>query len=228
PRLTVKETDYGFLYGGRRTIGDGRYYWRVTHWMAPTSTLIPGSGSRAARTLVPIDDGHALSATLLYNPDVPLPEAERASWFWGRLGKGDLDLHPFRLPDGYVIDTWRPDRTVENDYLIDRNYQRTTKFSGIAGSPADEDRAITETMERPGIDRTREHLGTTDVAIIALRRRLLREVRQLQEGVEPPLARNGRAFAVRGFDVVTNEADFNELVKDFAGELAVPAGGVGA
>jgi phenylpropionate dioxygenase-like ring-hydroxylating dioxygenase large terminal subunit len=223
PRLTVKETDYGFLYGGRRNVGSGRYYWRVTHWMAPTATLIPGSGSRAARILTPIDDGHALSATLLYNPDGPLAEAEKAGWFWGRLTAGDLALQPFRLRDGYVIDTWRPERTVDNDYLIDRGYQRSTKFSGIAGSPADEDRAITETMERPTIDRTREHLGTTDVAIIALRRRLLREVRQLQHGVEPPLARNGRAFAVRGFDVVSPQEDFNQLIRELASELAAPA-----
>ncbi|MDE3077479.1 MAG: Rieske 2Fe-2S domain-containing protein, partial [Chloroflexota bacterium] len=35
PRLTVIETDYGFVYGGRRTKPSGDYYWRVTQYLLP-------------------------------------------------------------------------------------------------------------------------------------------------------------------------------------------------
>jgi hypothetical protein len=35
-------------------------------------------------------------------------------------------------------------------------------------------------------DRTREHLGTSDKTIIALRRLFLKAVREIQEGKEPP------------------------------------------
>ena len=226
PRLTVKETPQGFLYGGRREAGDGRYYWRITQWAVPAATLIPGSTTRASRFLVPIDDHHAVSSLVLCNPDGPLPENERKTWFWGRLVSDELELQPFTLPDGYVIDTWRPERTVENDFLIDREYQRTTKFSGIGGSPADEDRAITETMERPLLDRSREHLGTTDVAIIALRRRLLRDVKALQQGIEPPRPQ-GRDFAIRSFDIVSPHEDFEVLLGEISDQLVVPAAALG-
>ena len=42
PQLTVKETDYGFTYGSRRGPEEGNYYWRVTQWMLPMFSLIPG------------------------------------------------------------------------------------------------------------------------------------------------------------------------------------------
>jgi len=35
-------------------------------------------------------------------------------------------------------------------------------------------------------DRTREHLGTSDKTIVALRRLFLKAVREIQEGKEPP------------------------------------------
>ena len=35
-------------------------------------------------------------------------------------------------------------------------------------------------------DRTREHLGTSDVGVIALHQRLLGAVRDVREGVDPP------------------------------------------
>ena len=41
PQLTVKETDYGFVYGSRRDVGDGEYYWRVTQFILPFYSLIP-------------------------------------------------------------------------------------------------------------------------------------------------------------------------------------------
>ena len=42
--------------------------------------------------------------------------------------------------------------------------------------------------------------------IIQVRRRLMRSVRQLMEGQEPPEARNGGAFRVRSLDIVLPKA----------------------
>src|SRR4051794_10822010 len=40
-------------------------------------------------------------------------------------------------------------------------------------------------------DRTKEHLGTSDAAVIAVRRRLIRAVRELAQGIEPVGAQHG-------------------------------------
>jgi hypothetical protein len=49
----------------------------------------------------------------------------------------------------------------------------------------------------PIVDRSREHLGSSDTAIIAMRRMLLGAARALQNGEAPPAAAGGAIFAVR-------------------------------
>jgi hypothetical protein len=46
-------------------------------------------------------------------------------------------------------------------------------------------------------DRTKEHLGTADLAVIQGRRRLLRGARDLMAGIEPYAASHGEAYHVR-------------------------------
>ncbi len=216
PRLTVHETQYGFVYGGRRTIGPDQYYWRLTHWLAPSGSQIPGSSSRSARVLVPIDDYTTFSFSIFYNTERPLTDDERQS-------RGSRVVPaPIELRDGYVIDGWVSERNRDNDYLIDRELQRTSNFSGIASGPVDEDRAMTETMG-PIVDRSKEHLGTSDVAIIAARRRLLRMLRELEQGIEPYGPHHGEIFAVRSLDLISPEAEFETLLAQYAGDLRIEA-----
>jgi hypothetical protein len=51
-------------------------------------------------------------------------------------------------------------------------------------------------------DRTREHLGTADLAVIQGRRRLLRGARALRSGEEPYAATHGEAYRVRSASLV--------------------------
>ncbi|MBO0893724.1 MAG: hypothetical protein J2O39_05045, partial [Acidimicrobiales bacterium] len=134
-------------------------------------------------------------------------------------GGGAAGLTPFTLPDGYIIDVRVSSQGKENDYLIDRETQKSTTFSGIPGGPGGQDRAMTETME-PVLDRSGEHLGTTDVAIIALRRALLKLARDLEAGVEPAMARDPEAVrGFRGVDVITSEPDFDAVLRQCNEEL---------
>ena len=55
-------------------------------------------------------------------------------------------------------------------------------------------------------DRTREHLGPTDVAVIEFRTLILRGARDLRRGVEPEAASAGAAYAVRGGSMVTDRS----------------------
>lgn len=47
------------------------------------------------------------------------------------------------------------------------------------------------------VDRTKEHLGTSDAAIVRCRRKLLHAARALADGVEPTAALRPDAYRVR-------------------------------
>jgi hypothetical protein len=89
-----------------------------------------------------------------------------------------------------------PLRNKENDYLIDRAEQKTASFTGITGV-REQDMAVQEDQRGPISERPREHLGTSDLGVIAARRLLLRQVRALQQGREPSQAANGTVYRVR-------------------------------
>ena len=214
PTLTVKETDYGFVYGGRRVGGENDFYWRFSHWLAPSTSETPGSAERPGRIVVPIDDHNTTSFAFVWNPHRPLSAEEAIA----NSRNNGQPLSPITLADGYVIDTRRSALNRDNDFNIDRKVQKTKRFSGILGTPPEEDRAMTETME-PILDRSKEHLGTSDVAIIAMRRRLIKMARDLEQGVEPALAKQGWVFRTRGFDVVSQHGDFPSVVQEHSFEL---------
>jgi phthalate 4,5-dioxygenase oxygenase subunit len=88
-----------------------------------------------------------------------------------------------------------PLRNRDNDYLIDRVDQKLRTFTGIRGI-SEQDACIQDSQGFIA-DRTREHLGPTDAAIIQFRRLMLGAARDLRGGPEPPAARNGAAYAVR-------------------------------
>jgi hypothetical protein len=109
-----------------------------------------------------------------------------------------------------VPGTCRPQANADNDYLIDRDVQRSRKsFTGIFGS-GPQDAAVQESMG-PIYDRTREHLGASDTAIIATRRHLLRALRDpgLILGLEPS------SQHVRAVDMnLPSDADFVAATRD--------------
>jgi hypothetical protein len=100
---------------------------------------------------------------------------------------------------------WRYRHHRGNDYGIDRETQRERSFSGIDGVHL-QDQAITESMGSI-VDRTREHLGTSDQMIMRTRRALLRAVRALiQDGTTPAgVDQPGIYFGVRSGEMLTAE-----------------------
>src|SRR5919202_2819808 len=209
PRLMVIENDVGFAYGGRRSTTDGQYYWRVTQFLMPMYTLIPGpTWPRACVGVVPIDDHHTLRVQIGYNPEAPLEGEGRFT---------PRELGEFRLSDGTTIDVWVPTENRANRYGLDRDMQRRVNYSGIQGIET-QDRAMTEGMGYI-CDRTEEHLGTSDLAVIAARRVLERRAQELQKGVAPRSAQLARDFGVRPLDVVAPEANLGDLLARHAAEV---------
>jgi phenylpropionate dioxygenase-like ring-hydroxylating dioxygenase large terminal subunit len=211
PTLSIQETDYGFCYGARRQISSDEYYWRVTQWLVPTYSLIPSKDfPRGGRCWIPIDDSHIAVTQYAYHPDRPLTDEEVES----RKNSPEIEPVTYRLPDGYVIDICRDVRNANNDYLIDREMQRTRNYTGI-GVVRTQDTAMTESMGGI-VDRREEHLGTTDAAVIAARRRLLKMARDLQDGIEPIAALKPETYNVRAVDQVSPEADFSRFMDLYA------------
>jgi phthalate 4,5-dioxygenase oxygenase subunit len=211
PKLMVIENDVGFAYGGRRTSADGQYYWRVTQFLMPMYTLIPTPNwPRACVGVVPIDDHHTIRVQIGYNPEAPLTGESR---FTAR------EQGEFRLSDGVTIDTWIPTENRGNRYGLNRDMQRRINYSGIQGIET-QDRAMTEGMGYI-CDRTEEHLGTSDLAIIAMRRILERRAQELQKGVAPAAARLHRHPGARPLDVVSPDDNLGALLARHADDVRV-------
>jgi len=233
PELTVHQTEYGFRYGSRRDAPQGGSLWRLTQWMVPMYSLIPKAPSDtfthgAGRAWVPIDDNHTTTFSYNFRVDAPLEPEElelfnNGSFFPPRIEKGK-----FTLQDGYVIDTYLPLANKENEYLIDRNLQRTHNFTGIWGAN-EQDRSLQENMQGSGlagrgiVDRTQEHLVGADIAIVTARKILLKLIKDLEQGIEPTACTNGDLYAVRAISHVTDITDFSEFEQAY-GHLAVVPG----
>jgi phenylpropionate dioxygenase-like ring-hydroxylating dioxygenase large terminal subunit len=189
PKFTVKETEYGLLIGARRDAREDTYYWRMTQWLLPAYSLIAAEAgtSLLCNARIPIDDEHSWFFRIRWNPDRPLPPEEVQSY------KSDGVLFPELIPG-----TFRPKANKDNDYLIDRSNQKFFTYTGIKGI-AEQDMAMIESMGGQGgiADRTKEHLGTSDTAIIRARRALLLAARDLEAGKEPCAAHHGDFYRVR-------------------------------
>jgi hypothetical protein len=74
--------------------------------------------------------------------------------------------------------------TAVNEYGIDREEQRTLTYSGVAEFVS-QDLMVTESMGRI-YDRSQERLGTSDKAIIRMRRLLIDAAKRVAEGGEAP------------------------------------------
>ena len=219
PRLTLRETPYGFTYGARRSAGDGAYYWRVTRWLYPFYSLIAGDPGTGGRCWVPIDDEHTWTFAYQCQTDRPYSDEDRARIMEGTAFPPRVTRGAYSLRDGYVIDTWLPVANRDNDYLIDREIQRTVNFTGIWGIN-EQDRSIQESMG-PVVDRSREHLATSDLATITARRLLISIAGNLQANLEPPIAHDADAYRLRAIDVVSPIADFDTLLEEYDATLGV-------
>ena len=106
-----------------------------------------------------------------------------------------------------------PVRNRDNDYLIDRQHQKTTSFTGITGV-SEQDSAIQDS-QGPIQDRTREHLGPTDLGIVEFRKLMMGAAHALQKGEAPKAARSARQYAVRsGAWVAPPERDLAQVMTE--------------
>jgi len=228
PRITIKEAAHGLVSGSYVPNAGGEgYRWRLNRWLAPIYSLIAAAAYPVGgRCWVPIDDEHLTAFQYLWNPDRPLTEEERRRLQPNGVEEKEyspaLDRCVYWLPNGYALDTWRDRRNRENDYLQDRELQRTKNFSGVPAQRTQDACVVERQGEGPIADRSREYLGSSDKTIIAMRRKLLQMVWELQDGVEPANACHPEHYVVRALEVVSPHTDLDKVMEEHATDLMVP------
>jgi hypothetical protein len=200
PEIDAEETDYGVRIFSTRHTEQDRIFFRVTNFILPNKATIPGPMSGDGYNLywhVPIDDTHHWRYDIVFRRSAPMEkkDIQRNQEILDELGPG-----------------YRPKRNKSNRYLQDRESMKTWSFSGMGRIFNVQDTAIVE-GGGPIVDRTKELLGPSDRAIIAARRQLLRAIRNVEAGREPPhVARTPEANRFPDLtvisEVITDGADW--------------------
>lgn len=192
PRYEIKNTGFGMLMIAKREGKDGtphagKINWRMTPYIMPAGTLIPQAKERPQHLTfaVPIDDTTMFGYTISWRADRPLTGEDIQ-----RFSADDI-LHLRVDPK-----TFLPVANIHNDYLIDRKSQATETMTGIPGLRL-QDVAVQEDQGGPITPRHREKLGSTDLAIVMMRRKLLETVKGLMNGQEPPQPAAYESFKCR-------------------------------
>ena len=195
PEYESAETDYGQAYAAYRPAEDGETYWRFGQFLFPFWTMPPIASidkNILTRAYVPIDDENSMIVIIekkdVMSSEVP-PEGERHPGHPGVAVSGDY------LPGTTDWNgRWRLPENRANDYLIDRDMQRTQNFSGMLGFVL-QDQMVTESMG-PIVDRTFEHLAPSDIMITRVRHQLVRAAAEFEaSGKLPPCAADPAIFA---------------------------------
>ena len=191
PRFTVLNHAAGLLLCAARHADDEQLYWRMTQFLMPNHSLTPGNfpeDTSLANSWVPIDDTSCWIFCYAWHPERPIGEKERARLLAGSGIFAEVD-------DRYV-----PIRRRENDYLLDRDYQREQSFSGIRGI-SEQDQAIADSQGLIA-DRTRELLCQTDLGVVRFRETALQASADVAAGAVPLGADQPAAYRVRSGDAM--------------------------
>ncbi len=176
PTLEVDITDYGYAYYGIRPLEDSQYA-RGYHFVMPYTQLRPPNSNEPevhGHCWVPMDDENCMVWNFYYSyAERPRDDLEKMNAKGGNAYGTHVDKE-----NGF-----RSIRNRSNDWGIDRNIQNQESFTGIDGINQ-QDRAVQESMGRI-VDRSREHLGPADKAIIATRKLLLEAVEIVENGGDP-------------------------------------------
>jgi phthalate 4,5-dioxygenase oxygenase subunit len=180
PALEVQETDYGLRVFTTRQAGEDAIYVRVTNFIMPNCSNFDGEPKVDPNVLptrpndgfqvhwhVPIDDTHHWKYIVIYRyaGAVDAVYLER------------LLLSETEAP--YVLR-----RNAQNRYLQSREELRASTYVGMGHNFQAHDRFAVES-QRVISDRTLEHLGVTDRAVIAMRKQLLEAVDDVEHGRDP-------------------------------------------
>jgi hypothetical protein len=168
PEIQVEQTAHGLLrLTALRRIDEALMHVRVTHALLPQAFVIPLSGSvTISQWHVPVDDERTFWYTVFTSYGDPLDKATMRN----------QRLAGIRLPDHL------PRHGRHDDWGFDPAEQRSRTYLGMGEE--DINRHDQWAVESPGpiVDRTKEHLGQSDKAIVAYRRWLMQAIDAVEAG----------------------------------------------
>jgi phthalate 4,5-dioxygenase oxygenase subunit len=177
PRYEVAHTAYGLDAVALRPVQDGGTYVRTTNYIMPFISFTPGGYEVPAVIFIvsPIDDTHhnlfygVWSNHSDFNNGRDVPQEMLTV-------VGDLPYDPHNF-GGFTADR-------EHNFGQDRDAMKKGHFSGFVGNLLQED-TVTQASMGPIVDRTKDHLSSSDVAIIHAQRMLLEALADVAAGRIP-------------------------------------------
>jgi nitrite reductase/ring-hydroxylating ferredoxin subunit len=203
PEIRVEPTDYGLRLISLRDLGNLGMHVRVTNQVFPHAIVIPMSNEMTiTQWHVPVDDVSCYWYAIFTSFGAPVDKAVMRA----------QRLELYELPD------YRPKVGRHNNYGFDPYEQATKTYTGMGLDINVHDQWA---VESPGPiqDRTKEHLGKSDVGITAYRRLLRKAIAdQDTAGAALPLGvGSGGAAALRGpvaIDAIGPADDWEACWKD--------------
>ncbi len=188
PSYHVRDTPWGTSYAAYRKVkkaGEDRVYWRFSNYMFPFWSQTPQGEFPThvhARAWVPLDDGHTMFIFLRWRKAL---RGVRDPLKTGEILAGSKPVAEFLPNSTDWLGRWRLKADETNDWMIDRDAQRSNRiYSGIDNIHL-QDQAVTESMGAI-TDHGFEHLGPGDLMISRTRRRVLHAARAFRETGEVP------------------------------------------
>ncbi|MGJ4927187.1 Rieske 2Fe-2S domain-containing protein [Bradyrhizobium sp. HKCCYLS2038] len=171
PIINVERTEYGLRIIALREIDADRTHVRVTNQLFPHAFVIPMSTEMTiTQWHVPVDDETCYWYAIFTSYGAPVDRAKMRA----------QRLELYELPE------YRSRKNKGNDYGFDPREQATETYTGMGSDINVHDQWAVESMGRIQ-DRTREHLGQSDKAIIQYRRLLREQIETVARGETPML-----------------------------------------
>jgi len=166
PEITVDETDYGLKITALRHMENKKTHVRITNAIFPETICIPMSREMTlTQWHVPVDDENCYWYTMFTSFDKPVNK--------------EL-MREQRLKE-HTLPEYAPIKNKINDYCYDPLEQMFSTYTGMGLDINVHDQWAVESMGSIQ-DRTREHLGRSDIAIIRNRRMLRKAISAMAEG----------------------------------------------
>jgi len=173
PTMSVRDTDFGFIYTASDEMKDLNYAWIMPWYVHHTVGPSP-LDDKAVQIHVPIDDQRTLFWQLMYNTHGPLKPD----------GYGRRSFAAF--PD---LDNFRAEFSKAENWSQGRDLmERGESFTGVAEGRGAlqilmEDIVMAESQGR--LDRSQERLGPTDAVVVKGRKALLEAIAAHERGERP-------------------------------------------
>jgi hypothetical protein len=166
PQIEVETTDYGLRLTALRRINERTTHVRVTNQYFPQAFVIPMSAEMTiTQWHMPVDDTRCYWYAIFTSFAAPVDRAAMRA----------QRLENYSLPD------YLPKKHRGNEYGFDPEEQAASTYTGMGHDINVHDQWAVES-QGPIQDRTKEHLASSDKAIAAYRRLLMRAIAAEEEG----------------------------------------------